>query len=371
MGDHAPPWGELFALSVDRVSETVEEMHLAIVDPWFRFAGPVQRQLRGVSAGATSAVYRSVRGVAGLVGALVDTIPDGPPAGERSVRSGGVQAFANAVWGDEFDRRASSMAIGVDVRDASGEIVPPDAGSLARAFPEASGRVVVLLHGLGQTERCFTRSDGGMADALASSSFTPVLVRYNSGRAVAENGGELSTLVEQLCAGWPVPVAEIDLVGYSMGGLVARTAIDIGRSSSERWTQSVRHVVTIATPHAGSPIEKGVEALSRALMVAPQSRPLGRFIAKRSAGIRDLRTGVALPSAVDGVKYHLIAAVVTSNTSHPVGSLVGDLVVRPGSATDGKGTMAGDRVLIGRRRHDDILDDPSVSSRILAWLDAD
>ena len=39
-GETARPWGELFALTSDRFSSTVEGMHDAIVKPWFRFAGP-------------------------------------------------------------------------------------------------------------------------------------------------------------------------------------------------------------------------------------------------------------------------------------------------------------------------------------------
>jgi triacylglycerol esterase/lipase EstA (alpha/beta hydrolase family) len=277
------------------------------------------------------------------------------------------------VWGDELERRGSAMAIGMDVRDSSGSAVDLDPSSLAEAFPGASGRLILLLHGLGQTERCFSPSDTapGVTEVLASSSFTPVLVRYNTGRTVAVNGRDLSALLEDMISAWPVPVTEVALVGYSMGGLVARAAIASGRSNADSWTDFVRHLITIATPHAGSPIEKSAEVASRALMLASQTRPLGGFVAQRSAGIRDLQTGAGLPAVFAGVDHLVIASVMTASISHPIGSLVGDLVVRPGSATGGGRVVADDRVLIGGRRHHDILADPSIPQRILDRIESD
>ncbi len=365
----AQPWGELFALTIDRFSTTVEGMHDAIVRPWFRFAGPAAPQLRGAYAIATSSVYRSVRGVASIVGRVSDSFLSTSTV-EPTPRSDAVQAFTNAIWGDELERRDSAMAIGLAIRDRHGSAVELETEALARAFPTASGHLVVLLHGLGQTERCFSASDTvpGLAETLSLSTFTPVPVRYNSGRSVADTGEELAVLLEELIEHWPVRVTEIAFVGYSMGGLVARAATASGHADARRWIDTVRHVVTIAAPHSGSPIEKAVEVAERSLRVAPQTRPLGAFLSQRSAGIRDLRSGTDLPGAIDGIKHHLIGAVITSDASHPVGSLIGDLIVRPVSAT-GPEVAAHNRHLIGGRRHYDILDDPSIADRILGWID--
>lgn len=294
-------------------------------------------------------------------------------ATESRPRSDAVQAFANAVWGDEMERQRSSMAIEMAVRDRSGTAVSLDQASVAVAFPAPTNRLVVLLHGLGQTERRFTASDAsrGLAGAFESSSWTPVFVRYNSGRSVSINGHDLAELLDELTGHWPVPVSGVALVGFSMGGLVARAAIDAGNTSDDRWVDSVRHVVTIAAPHSGSPIEKAVEAASRSLMVAPQTRPLGGFLTQRSAGIRDLHSGVDLPSAFDGVEHHVIAAVTTSRADSLVGSLVGDLVVRPSSAAGLSTLFVDNHAIIGGRRHYDILDDPSIADRILGWIESD
>ena len=263
------------------------------------------------------------------------------------------------------------MAIDMTVRSENGDPIRMDPGSLAGAFPAPSDRIVVLLHGLGQTERCFEGSGAsvGLKAAAESSPSTPLFVRYNTGRPVAFNGRALSDLLCELIEHWPIPVAEVALVGYSMGGLVARAAIHAGLSGADRWTDVVRHVVSIAAPHEGSPIEKAVEAASRSLGVAPQTRGLEGFLQTRSAGIRDLRSGIDLPSSFDGVEHHVIAAVVTSRPENRFGSVVGDLVVRPASALGRTKLITEGRSLIGGRRHFDILDDPVVIDRVLAWIE--
>lgn len=365
----ARPWGELFALTIDRFSETVEGMHDAIVQPWFRFTGPVGTHLGVAYAATTQGVYRSVRAVASAAGRISDSVRDGSTT-DPTPRSDAVQAFANAVWGDELARRDSAMAVDLSVRGRHGFAVELEAESLATEFPEASERIVVLLHGLGQTERCFSASGvaPGLVEALTPSSFTPVLVRYNSGRSVTDTGEELSGLLDELIEHWPVRVTEVALVGYSMGGLVARAAAASGHADDCRWVDAVRHVVTVAAPHSGSPIEKAVVAVERSLMVAPQTRALGRFVGQRSAGIRDLRSGSDLPASFDSIKHHLIGGVITSDAEHPVGSLFGDLIVRPASAT-GPGLAAHNRHLIGGARHFDILHEPTVAARILEWIE--
>jgi pimeloyl-ACP methyl ester carboxylesterase len=360
----------LVALTVDRIGTAVEGMHTAIARPWFQLAGPAKTPLRHTYETAISAVYGSVRAIARGAGRLSDGArvdSTAPP----TLRSDSVQAFANAVWGDELARRGSSMAIDMAVRSRDGAAVPLDSRSLSAAFPSASGRIVILLHGLGQTERCFEGSDtsSGLARAIESSRSTPVLVRYNTGRSVTVNGGELADLVAGLIDDWPTPVDEVALVGFSMGGLVARAAIDAGIADGERWIDLVRHVVTIAAPHAGSPIEKAVEVTSRSLMVTPQTRPLGGFLGSRSSGIRDLRTGIDLPPSFDGVEHHVIAAVLTASPESRIGSVVGDLVVRPVSATGQVRILVDNQAIIGGRRHFDILDDPSVVDRVIGWIE--
>lgn len=322
----------------------VEAMHRTIVDPWLRLGGA---RVASVGHGAISAAYGSVRLAGSVVGATVDAV--GAGAGRKT---DALHAFANAVWDDERTRG------GMSLRAPSGA---------SASFTDPTGRLVVLVHGLGQTERSWTP----LTAALADSSSTPVLVRYDSGRSVADNAAELAGLLEEATVS--ASVEEISLVGYSMGGLVARKALDIGRTSGQGWAGSVRHLVTIAAPHLGSPIEKAVRVASVALRVAPHTRPLSEFIESRSSGIRDLGAVLDAPPSFDGVSQHVIAAVATADRSHLLGALVGDFVVRvPSASGEGGGfRVAADQVVVmGGRAHSSLLDDPVVHQHVVAWLEA-
>ncbi len=313
-----------------------------------------------------------------------------------SPRGSGIQAFFNALWGDELERRGSTMSIEFGLRDADNELIGVDADPLALAYSEPSSRLVVLVHGLGETERCWQPrgaeegSAPGLADLLASDSFTPLLVRYNTGRHVSDNGVALAALLSEITDKWPVSVEEIALVGHSMGGLVARSAVYAGQEAGQDWVSTVRHVVALGSPHLGSPIEKGANILAWGLGLVPESRPLGEFINNRSVGIKDLRYGavteedwlgfdpdellndvvVDLPSSQE-VDQHFIAGVITTEPRHPIGALAGDLIVRVGSGT-GRGRRrrvdANDTHVVGGKRHPDLLHDAAVHEQVRAWL---
>src|SRR3954454_1007303 len=83
--------------------------------------------------------------------------------------------------------------------------------------------IAVFVHGLGETEYAWGRRNYGerLTEDLG---YTPVFVRYNTGRHISENGASLAALLDDLVADWPVEVRRIAIVGHSMGGLVARSA---------------------------------------------------------------------------------------------------------------------------------------------------
>ncbi len=58
-----------------------------------------------------------------------------------------------------------------------------------------------------------------------------------------------------------------------------------------RWTEYVRQVVCLGSPHLGADIEKGANVLGWALQRMPETRALGTLVNARSAGIKDLRFG--------------------------------------------------------------------------------
>jgi len=394
--------GDLFALTTERLTASVEGVHRAIAGRWFGLAGPRAASLGNGYQAITSRIYGSVRLAASGLGALVGM---GAEVSNRrgrlrplwrSPRGSSVQAVANAVWGDHLEQHGSALRIEMGLRDRSGRPIGLDRETLARVFSHPTSRLVVLLHGLGETERCFLEKGengeaaGSLGDVLAVDLFTPLLVRYNTGRSVSDNGRALAALLNAMYRDWPAPIEEIALVGNSMGGLVARSAAYAGRNVGHEWVGATRHLVAIGTPHLGAPLEKGAELVSRGLRIAPESRPIGEFLDGRSVGIKDLRVGsigdMDGPGVEDGeriddaaidtpfpdhVQQHFVAGVVTEHAGHPIGVLVGDLIVRTASAT-GRGrrrTIDATHVrIVGKRRHSDLAGDPTVHRQIREWL---
>ena len=168
-----------------------------------------------------------------------------------------------------------------------------DAGSLAHAFPDATGRLAVFVHGLGETEdawRLRAARHRPYGDRLrAELGYTPLFVRYNSGLHISHNGRALDSLLGQLTENWPVEVGEIALFGHSMGGLVSRGACHYALEGG--WREKVRHVFTLGTPHKGAPLELAANAACHGLSRLPETRPFATPIKVRAAGVKDLGFG--------------------------------------------------------------------------------
>jgi len=393
--------GDLVDLATERLTEPVEGIHQAIADRWFGLAGQRPGPALEVYRAVTRSIYKTVRVAGSTLGTAIGMSAIAVasrrelPQLWHTPKGSGLQAALNALWGDELERRNSPMSIEIALRDVEGHSIDLDPDNLDRAFPEASPHLVVMLHGLGETERCWRErnDDGpmsGMAETLTSAGFSPILVRYNTGRHVSDNGVDLAALLDEVIQVWPVPVESIALVGHSMGGLVARSAVHVGQTAAQDWAKVVRQLVALGSPHLGSPIEKGANVVSWGLGLVPESRPLGEFINHRSAGIKDLRYGAVteedwlgadpdelLDDAVmdarppEGVAQYFIAGAITNEPTHPIGALVGDLIVRVGSGT-GRGRRrrvdADDVRVLGGKRHPDLLHDAGVKEQVRAWL---
>src|SRR6202042_2232983 len=118
--------------------------------------------------------------------------------------------------------RSNSLETPMAIRVA-GRDVPPDAASLKAAFPHATGRLAVFVHGLCETDDSWhlgaARHVPYGERMRFELGYTPLYVRYNSGLHISHNGRRLSALLDELTANWPVEVSEIALIGHSMGGL--------------------------------------------------------------------------------------------------------------------------------------------------------
>jgi pimeloyl-ACP methyl ester carboxylesterase len=265
---------------------------------------------------------------------------------------------ANGVFGDRLARDHPDLALELTIR-RHGREVPLGGDGVAAAFPDASPKLAVFVHGLCGTEQTWSfRSPGAeprptygtrLRDELG---YTPAYVRYNTGLHVSDNGRRLAASLERLVAEWPTEVEAVALVGHSMGGLVARSACHYGEAEGHGWADRVSHVLCLGTPHLGASLEKAANVAGWAFDRMPETRPFGElFLNDRSAGIKDLRFGNCveedwcdcdpdeflrdrccevpfLPSAT----YCFVGATL-SDRPEGVGGRVGDLLVTYSSAS--------------------------------------
>jgi pimeloyl-ACP methyl ester carboxylesterase len=254
----------------------------------------------GRTRGIAAFVYATARGVTHVVGGTVDMALAllEPWLAERSTRPGyeALLAALNGVMGDWLEARSNPLAIKMRLR-SDGVALRLEPLALAAALPNASGRVVVLVHGLCMDDLQWARHGADFGAALARDlGVTPIHLHYNSGRHISTNGREFAALMDALVRAWPVPLESIDLVAHSMGGLVARSALHQAVQNAQEWPRRVGKLVFLGTPHHGAPLERSGQRLNMLLALSPYTKPFMRLGEVRSAGITDLRFGCLLDS---------------------------------------------------------------------------
>lgn len=295
-------------LGVADVAESVHgNVYRAVAAPFGR-AGAANDAARGRAGGATGGitglVYGSVRGLTRLTGGVVDRVLAG--AGPLLARKASsppreaMLAVLNGVLGDQLLETANPLAIRMSLRH-QGQSLQFDKASIAARFPEATGKVLVLLHGLCMNDLQWTHSDGegkqDYAQTLAREcGYTPVYLHYNTGRHVSDNGQQCAALLEQLLGAWPQPVEDLTLLAHSMGGLVARSACHQAELSGMTWRGQLKSLVFLGTPHHGAPLERVGSLVDGLLGSNVVTRPFAAIGHIRSAGITDLRYGYVVPA---------------------------------------------------------------------------
>ena len=302
-----------------------------------------------------------------------------------------MRAAVNGLIGDRLREEGSRFAFDLGVR-VDGRDVVLDREGLAAAFPGATDRVVVFVHGLSENEAYWNRAARPMTEArrerperrsygdrLVQDGWTPVYLRVNTGLPIAENGVAMAALLSRLVEEWPGEVRRLALVGHSMGGLITRAACAVATGSaaspgSGPWTDLVTDVVCLGTPHLGAPLErvvnKGVSALGR----LPEAALFGRILEYRSVGILDLRHGLArdvqnLPNA----RYRLVAATLTRSPRSVTSGTIGDYLVPYASALGrrpgGEEMFPGAETLhVPSADHFDLLNHDDISAALRGWL---
>jgi pimeloyl-ACP methyl ester carboxylesterase len=278
------------------ITDLVEAMHHNIAS----VPGKSVIRQDGRTRGISGLVYSTVRGVTRVVGGGLDAalalvspaLSDVPDVRGR----GAITAALNGVMGDYLEDTRNPLAITMCLRQ-NGQALSLAREALSASLPAASGKIVVLVHGLCMNDLQWNRRDatGTYHDHGAALQrdlgYTPVYLHYNSGLHVSTNGQAFSGLLEELVSAWPVPVEELSLVMHSMGGLVSRSAHHYAGQAKCQWIRALRSMVFLGTPHHGAPLERGGHWIDVILGAAPYAAPLAKLGKVRSAGITDLRYG--------------------------------------------------------------------------------
>lgn len=396
--------------ALDGGLRTIEGVHTAIARKPFaplRLApgvAPVSEVVRVAHDGVTSLIYAALQTAIRATGSVARlaagfAVSDGEeprPGSSADLAIAAVNGFA----GDRLARDRNPLATTMSLRHG-GRRVLLERGALAEAFPNPSSRLAVFVHGLACNESLWAlhaeRHYGNRHTTYGSRlqadlGYTPLYVRYNSGRHIADSGREFARLLNRLVSEWPVPVDELTVVGHSMGGLVARSGCHYGQASGCEWVGLVRHVVFLGSPHRGAPLEKAANVAAWLLGRVDITRPLADALNARSAGIKDLRFGSLRDEEWEGIdldallsgrstdiplletaNHYFVAATVTRDPRHPLGVAIGDLLVRQASASGRRRTQHMRFPLehtrhFGPLTHLALLNHPDVYDQMRRWL---
>ncbi len=375
-------WRGLKALvhdAVDATVELVQEGHDSAarvarrvtdeIEPIREPAAQIDEARRLATAGVLGSVKFVNRGIEKLSDAALELASDAsedaleePPVALSSAATGSrawlgdaALGLVNAAVGDHLARRASDLALAMVFRLGDHYLLP-DLVSLEAALESARPKLAIFVHGLGTTEWSWSlEAEAYHGDPHANFAtllsrdldYEPVFLRYNTGLHISENGKRFAELLESLVSAYPNVAEELVIFGHSMGGLVARSAAVHAEQAGMRWPSLVTNLFYLGSPHRGAPLAKLGHALGHTLSAIdlPATRVIGRVLETRSAGVKDLRHGAlldeewTLPHPLERetlplahARHHFISATVTQDAEHPIGQLIGDLLVRSPSA---------------------------------------
>jgi pimeloyl-ACP methyl ester carboxylesterase len=398
--------GSLTGTALGELAELAQGVHTAVAGRLFGLAGKPARPIRLMHNGIAAVAYGSTRlGVKYLppaAGLLAGTMSD--PAAESAhdvPRGRFVIGAINGFWGDRIVRTQPALAPQMRMRLHGGPLrrVPANLVADAEASGTATGRIVVFIHGLCETDLCWSfAAEKRWGDRTCTygsrlrddDGWTPIYLNFNTGVRVSANGCELAEMMEEVVQGWPVRVSEIALVGHSLGGLVARSAAHQANAAEHQWLGPLRHIVGLGSPHLGAPLERFANWGTHRLNRLPETRPFATWLNRRSVGIKDMRYGALLEEdwlgfdadelltdrctpavLLPGVAYSVASATLSRE---PHGLFAHDLLVQHGSA-HGIGKVRSipfdhERTfhLGGRKHHFDLLADQRVYDQLRKWL---
>lgn len=127
------------------------------------------------------------------------------------------------------------------------------AGAVPLAQAPVGKHLAVLVHGLDEPGRCWDTTIAGLrAQGMAVATF-----HYANDQGILDSAAELAAALRLAAA---QHCTRVDLVGHSMGGLIIRAVVIDPGAYANRATAAglptVRRIITVGTPHLGSPMAR-------------------------------------------------------------------------------------------------------------------
>jgi pimeloyl-ACP methyl ester carboxylesterase len=355
---HAAGLLELGSRVAGEIVSLTQELHAASSPLALLLANP--RPARAVYGGIRFGFHAAGR-MAALGGRLAGRDPE--PDSWLDV-----QAAVNGAFGHLLDGRRGAFALPMSLRRP-------------HAWPRGQ-QLLVFLHGLCMSERAWEKPAAARFVTWARDRLgvAAAYLRYNTGLHISTNGALLAELLER-----EAPRGELILIGHSMGGLVALSALHQAAEQGLAWPRLVTRLACLGTPHEGATLERLGNHANRLLSALPWTRPFMRLGHLRSDGIRDLRFGhlfeqdwrgrppddprpsrrhVPLPAHVD----HLLVAAARSAQGErdPLGDWL--VSVESAHARNLHPPEAARRALIRDLDHLGLLADARVYALLQSWL---
>ncbi len=251
------------------------------------------------------------------------------------------------------------LAIDMSFRENGQDITVEDL-NLKRKLVGKGRHVVVFVHGLMGNEILWQVSTDTDETVPKYGTYlekelgiTPIYIRYNTGLHISENGKSLDRLLQQLFDIYGEEINQITLLGYSMGGLVVRSAGYYADQHHHSWLSRLSSVILMSVPNEGAYLEQLGHFTTFILKTIPNlpTRLVGQALDQRSDGIKDLRHGWMVEedwqhpdnhglrqvqrtpvNPLPGVSYHLIAGTIAQDEMSLFALFFGDGLVSKFSA---------------------------------------
>ena len=234
--------------------------------------------LDGRTSGISGLVYKTIRGVTrvggsieALLGLIAPALGHYAEAAERDAPC----RRSTACWATTGNS-GNPLALPMELQRRRALVLEREA--LAQPLPDAGPRLLVLVHGLCMNDRQWLRNGhdrrrgagarSGLDAGLPSLQQRPARLHQRpcaGGAARAAAGG------------WPTMRCSVAIVGHSMGGLVARSAVHAaerpawpGWSGSATWSSSARRTTA-------RPLERAGHWVDLVLGATPYAAPFARL----------------------------------------------------------------------------------------------